>query len=139
MCLGGRVLWGPLGPMVRGRTEVPVVLGRAYFLPPNGFGCCPQSLLCIAMVPTGHMGNLSLGELTLSWDHGTGGWQGQKEITECLPLEPTLQIKSLNMGYPRSRIIPATSHLGVVCVLADTCHLEDPSQRSSKPVPRRFP
>ena len=36
-----------------------------------------------------------------------------------------LQTKSLKVGYPRSRIIPAASDLGVFCVLADKCHLED--------------
>ena len=48
-------------------------------------------------------------------------------MTEGLYLDPTLQIKSLHVGYQWSRIIQATSQLGVVCVLANTCHLEDPS------------
>ena len=74
VCLGGDVLLGPLGPMVRGRTLVPVALGRACLLPPNGVGCQPQRLLCIPMVPTGHTGNLSLGEFSHLWDHGTGSW-----------------------------------------------------------------
>ena len=125
--LGGRVPWGPLGPMVRGRAVVPVVLGRACFLPPNGFGCQPQCHLHIPMVPAGHIGKLRLWEMTLSWDHGTGGWQGPKEKREDLCLDPTLQTKSLHVGYPKSRIIPAASQIGVVCILADTCHLDHPS------------
>ena len=52
---------GPLGPMVRVRALVPVALGRACCLPPNGFGCQPQGHLCVPMVPTGRMGNLRLG------------------------------------------------------------------------------
>ena len=50
------------------------------------------------MVPMGRMGNLRLGEVTLSWDHGTSGWQGQMEMTGDLSLDPTLQTKSLHVG-----------------------------------------
>ena len=79
---GVRVLWGPLGPMVRGRA---LALGRACLLPPRDFGCQPRSHLCIPMVPTGGMGNLRLGEVPLPWDQGPGGWEGWKGMTKaCL-------------------------------------------------------
>ena len=97
--------------------------------PPNSH----SSHLCITMIPNVHMGKLGLGELTLSWDHITGGWQGKNEMTEALPLDPTLQTKSLQVGYPRSRIIPATSQLGEVCVLANPYHLEDHSPEDHSP------
>ena len=125
---GWQCSWGLLWPMVRGRAVVPVVLGRAYFLPPNGFGCQSQSHLCIPMVPTGRMGNLRLGEVTLSWDHGTVGWQVLKETAKSLSLDTTLQTHFLQVGNLRSRIIPTTSHLGVVCDLIHTGNLEHPNK-----------
>ena len=65
--------------------------------------------------------------MTLSWDHVTGGQQGQKERTESLSLDPMLQTKSLKVGYPRSRVIPPPDlQLGVVWVWADPFHPEDP-------------
>lgn len=87
-----------------------------------------SSRLCVTMVPVGRMGKLRLGAVTLSWDHVTGGQQGQKEMTESLSLDPMLQTKSLKVGYPRSRIVPPppASQLGVVWVWADPCHPEDP-------------
>ena len=63
VCLGGRVLLGPLGPMVRGRALVPGALGSACLLPPHGCGCQPQSHVCIPKVPTGRIGKLRLGEV----------------------------------------------------------------------------
>ena len=118
---------------------VPVVLRRACFLPPNGFGCQPQSHLCIARVPIGRMGNLRLWEVTLSWDHGTGGWKGQKEMTEDLCLDATIQTMSLNVGYPRRRQLPAATQLVVVCFLSTSVFWKILVQRSSKPVPQVFP
>lgn len=87
-----------------------------------------SSRLCVTMVPVGRMGKLRLGAVTLSWDHVTGGQQGQKEMTESLSLDPMLQTKSLKVGYPRSRVIPPPPdlQLGVVWVWADPCHPEDP-------------
>ena len=126
MCFGCRVLLGPLGPMVRGRALGPGFLGRACLLPPNGFGCQPQRHLWIPMGPIGRMGNMSLGEVPLPWDHGTGGLLGQKERMEGLPLGTTHRTKSLHVGYPRRRIIPTTSQLGDFCVMDNTCHLEGP-------------
>lgn len=76
---------GPLGPMVRGRALVPVVLGRGCLLLPNGFGCQLQSHLFIPMVPTGRMGILRLGEVPLPWDHGTAGWLVRPEGEDGRP------------------------------------------------------
>lgn len=70
-----------------------------------------SSRLCVTMVPVGRMGKLRLGAVTLSWDHVTGGQQGQKEMTESLSLDPMLQTKSLKVGYLRSRIIPPRHRL----------------------------
>ena len=89
--------------------------------------------------PHGLMGHLGLGEVPQSWDHETNDWQGKKEMTEGLSLETPLQTKSLHVGCPRSRIIPTTSHLGVVCVLFDNAILKILVERSSKPVPQEFP
>ena len=77
--------------------------------------------------------------MTLSWDHVTGGQQGQKEMTESLSLDPMLQTKSLTMGYLRIRIIPPTSQLGFVCVWADPWHPEDPSPEVFKNCAIEFP
>jgi len=63
VCLGGGVLLGPLGPMVRGRALVPGALGSACLLPPHGCGCQPQSHVCIPKVPTGRIGKLRLAEV----------------------------------------------------------------------------
>lgn len=78
------------------------------------------------MVPTGRIGKMRLGEVSLSWNHGTSGLQGQKEITEGLFLDPTHQNLVSQIWAPKEQDIPTTSTLGVVCVLADPCHLEDP-------------
>lgn len=56
-------------------------------------------------------GETEPGVVTLSWDHVTGGQQGQKEMTESLSLDPMLQTKSLKVGYLRSRIIPPRHRL----------------------------
>ena len=128
--LGGRVPWGPLGPMVRGRAVVPVVLGRACFLPPNGFGYWTLSHLCIPMVPTGHMGNLRLGEVTLSWDHGTSVWQCQKEMTDGLSVNPKHQNLVSQSAVPKKQDTPRHLTPWHCLCFVRTCHLEDPSQEA---------
>ena len=62
----------------------------------EGPASCQQVVLtadskAMCVFPTGHMGNLRLGEVTLYWDHGTGGCHGQKEMSEGLSLDPTSQ------------------------------------------------
>ena len=49
--------------------------------------------------------NLRLGEVSLSWDHGKGVWQSQKETTEVLCLDPTLK-PSLSSGVPKKHNNP---------------------------------
>ena len=73
------------------------------------------------------LGETETGGMTLSWDHITRGQQGQNEMIEGLSLDPMVQTKSLNVGYPKSRIIPPTLQLRFSCVLAYPCHPEDPS------------
>lgn len=79
--------------------------------------------------------------MTLSWDHVTGGQQGQKEMTESLSLDPMLQTKSLKVGYPRSRIIPPPPprNLGLSGFGPTHVIRKIPGQRSSKPVPQESP
>ena len=43
-----------------------------------------------------------------------------------MPLDTTHITPSLQVGYASRRILPATAHLGDVCVTHHTCHLEDP-------------
>lgn len=100
-----------------------------------------SSRLCVTMVPVGRMGKLRLGAVTLSWDHVTGGQQGQKEMTESLSLDPMLQTKSLKVGYPRSRIIPPPPPRNLGLSVFGPTHVirKIPGQRSSKPVPQESP
>ena len=79
VCLGGRVLLGPLGPMVRGRALVPGALGSACLLPPHGCGCQPQSHVCIPKVPTGRIGKLRLGKCPAmrSWNRWLARQEGE--------------------------------------------------------------
>ena len=80
--------------------------------------------------------------MTLSWDHVTGGQQGQKEMTESLSLDPMLQTKSLKVGYLRSRIIPPPPpprNLGLSGFGPTHVTRKIPGQRSSKPVPQESP
>lgn len=86
-------------------------------------------------------GETEPGVVTLSWDHVTGGQQGQKEMTESLSLDPMLQTKSLKVGYPRSRIIPPPPprNLGLSGFGPTHVIRKIPGQRSSKPVPQESP
>ena len=87
-------------------------------------------------------GETEPGVVTLSWDHVTGGQQGQKEMTESLSLDPMLQTKSLKVGYLRSRIIPPPPpprNLGLSVFGPTHVIRKIPGQRSSKPVPQESP
>ena len=130
---------GSLGPMVRSRALVPVALGRACLLPPNGFVCQARSHVRIPMLPTGSMGNVRLGELPHPGIlEPVFGKPIRRRQNACLWTPHTKP--SLSMwGYPEEGLALPLLNLWISVLWTTYVIGKIHGHRSSKPVPKEFP